>query len=339
MRNDGRSTEVTNRSLGENHEMPIIKFSLIVLTYNRKGLLQKCIRSALNQNYQKQYEIVVVDDCSTDSTKDIIGVLRETHKNIVYIRHEKNLGVGAARNTGSRHAKGEFIAFLADDYILPKDYLLKVEAFFNEYANAEVMACRLKCLNDNYWELVQFFVYDTIYTQLIFFSPLSFFRTFKYVFVRLPPLKTVQSSYYLPPRPAAVFRRDLLARFQFADTLRSNEDADLSIRLRNAGIPVYLNSDIRIQANFGERVKDHIMKEYAHGRDSLIYIPGNKTPARAVAQFLGGIIDALIVVRQTRDIKEYIALFPGVLCVITAFRSGYLEASIRRFFGPERDHY
>jgi len=61
-----------------------------------------------------------------------------------------------------------------------------------------------------------------------------------------------------------------------------------------------------------------------------VWFPGKNPHTRAVAQFLGGIMDALIVVRQTRDMKEYITLFPGVFLVIMAFRLGYLIAPGRR---------
>jgi glycosyltransferase involved in cell wall biosynthesis len=311
-------------------ESGIIRFSVIILTYNRPGFLQECIKSALKQDYHEPFEILVVDDGSTDSTGELVRALAGIHRNIVYIRHEMNLGVGAARNTGIRYARGEYMAFIADDYVLPADYLLRADVFFTACADAEIMSCRLQQLDEQYWELVQYYVYDTIYTRLMVLSPITCSRTSRYVFIRLPELDTVRSSMYLPPRPAAVFRRSVLERFQFAGAMRSNEDADLSIRLREAGIPVYLNSEIRIRAHFGEHVRDHIRKEYAHGRDSRVWFPGKNPHTRAVAQFLGGIMDALIVVRQTRDMKEYITLFPGVFLVIMAFRLGYLIAPGRR---------
>ena len=336
---DRRTACDTGRSPGENPEMNTIRFSLIILTYNRHDLLRNCIDSAVHQDYQKGYEIVVVNDGSTDSTQDLVGELMQGHPNIVGIRHEKNQGVGAARNTGIRNANGRYIAFIADDYVLPEDYLSQAEKFFSEYPDAAIMSCRLLHLNDNYWDLVHYYLYDTIYERLHFLSPITLQKTFQYIFLRLPPLPPQKSSYFLPPRPAAVFRREVLEKFQFDATLRSNEDAAISIRLRDAGIPVYLNSDIAIKASFEGGLRDYARKEYTYGKDSLLCEGEEQSLARAVAQLFGGIIDALIVVRQTTDLKEYVSLFPGVLCVIIAFRAGYAAAFFRRFIGSDRDRH
>jgi len=75
-------------------------------------LLERAIRSVLNQTCQN-FEIIVVNDCSTDDTEEIINKFKD--RRIRYIRHDRNKGRAASRNAGIRHARGAYITFLDDD--------------------------------------------------------------------------------------------------------------------------------------------------------------------------------------------------------------------------------
>jgi len=86
--------------------------SVIIPTYNRAHLIGRAIESVLSQTYDC-FEIVIVDDASTDGTERVIK--HYTDKRIRYIRSDKNMGLGAARNIGIESARGKYIAFLDDD--------------------------------------------------------------------------------------------------------------------------------------------------------------------------------------------------------------------------------
>jgi len=88
------------------------KVSVVILTFNRAKLLSQAIRSVLDQTFQ-DFEIIVIDDCSTDATGQTVKNFSD--KRIKYIRHEFNKGEGAGRNNGIGIATGEYIAFLDDD--------------------------------------------------------------------------------------------------------------------------------------------------------------------------------------------------------------------------------
>ena len=90
------------------------KVSVIIPTYNRAHLIGKAIQSVLNQTYQ-DFEVIVVDDGSTDNTEEVIKEFQKKDKRIKYIKHEKNKGYPKALNTGIKAAKGEYIAFQDDD--------------------------------------------------------------------------------------------------------------------------------------------------------------------------------------------------------------------------------
>ena len=84
--------------------------SIIIPTYNRAKLVTEAVQSALSQTYTN-FEILVIDDGSTDNTEEM---LKKYDNDIKYIKTERS-GPGRARNLGISRAKGEFIAFLDSD--------------------------------------------------------------------------------------------------------------------------------------------------------------------------------------------------------------------------------
>lgn len=90
--------------------------SIIVPAYESERFIARAIRSALNQTYPRHlYEIIVINDGSTDHTEDILATFED---DIRVIRHEANKGLPAARNSGIRNAHGRYILNLdSDDYL------------------------------------------------------------------------------------------------------------------------------------------------------------------------------------------------------------------------------
>ena len=99
-----------DRLMSEEYEPGLV--SAIIPSYNRADLVGRAIQSALNQTYQ-HFEIIVVDDGSTDDTEEIVKGFSDPR--IHYLRHEQNKGGSAARNTGIKASIGEYIAFLDSD--------------------------------------------------------------------------------------------------------------------------------------------------------------------------------------------------------------------------------
>lgn len=104
--------------------------SLIITSYNYAKYVERAIRSALDQSLSDQeLEIIVVNDASTDNTKEI---LENFVPDVRIFNLEENIGLAGARNFGIRKAKGQFIIFLdADDY-LHKDMLRTQKLFLDE---------------------------------------------------------------------------------------------------------------------------------------------------------------------------------------------------------------
>jgi glycosyltransferase involved in cell wall biosynthesis len=90
------------------------KVSVYIPTYNRSELLTRAVMSVLNQTY-KNIEVIVVDDCSTDATKEVIAGLLVMDSRLSYYCNETNSGACVSRNLAIKHAKGRFITGLDDD--------------------------------------------------------------------------------------------------------------------------------------------------------------------------------------------------------------------------------
>jgi glycosyltransferase involved in cell wall biosynthesis len=101
-------------SPAENPPTALPFISIVMTTYNRADLLKRAVRSLERQTY-KNFELIIVDDCSSDRTRDVISSLERDCSRIRAVSLEKNLGLSGARNRGMELASGSLVAFLDDD--------------------------------------------------------------------------------------------------------------------------------------------------------------------------------------------------------------------------------
>jgi glycosyltransferase involved in cell wall biosynthesis len=117
----------------------VVKVSFIIPTYNRAHVINRSIDSALNQTY-RDFEILIVDDGSTDETFAVVKPLLQL-PHVRYLRHDKNKGSQAARNTGIKNAQGDYIAFLdTDDTWIPNKTELQMDAIKKRGADCVVLS-------------------------------------------------------------------------------------------------------------------------------------------------------------------------------------------------------
>lgn len=102
------------------------KVSVIMTCRNASSTISYAIESILSQTY-KDVELIIVDDGSEDSTRDIINTYRESDSRVFLIKNDSNIGIYASRNRAIRFSSGEFVAFQdADDYSHPQRIELQV---------------------------------------------------------------------------------------------------------------------------------------------------------------------------------------------------------------------
>lgn len=141
-------------------------FSIIVPLYNKKDYIDRGLRSILSQSF-KDFEIIVIDDGSTDGSSIIVEELAAHDSRIVYKRYD-NAGVSIARNRGIELAQGEFVLFIdADDWI-EADYLEKINnAIFQKSADIYIWGLTKDYSNRS---IVQIPVMNGVYCRQDFMS-------------------------------------------------------------------------------------------------------------------------------------------------------------------------
>lgn len=116
--------------------------SIIIVNYNTKQLTNACIDSVLKYTSNLNYEIIVVDNNSSDGSQEI---LRKNSK-IIFIESNQNLGFGRANNLGVKKAKGKFLFFLNSDTLLIENSIKTLHDFYitnHKKINIGVLGCQL----------------------------------------------------------------------------------------------------------------------------------------------------------------------------------------------------
>jgi glycosyltransferase involved in cell wall biosynthesis len=115
-------------------------FSVVIPLYNKELSIESTIKSVLEQSFQ-DFEIVIINDGSTDDSIDIIKEIKEDRIRII---HQKNQGVSAARNKGIEEANFEWIALLDADDLWKKDHLETFVNLIDKYPNHLFFASSFK---------------------------------------------------------------------------------------------------------------------------------------------------------------------------------------------------
>lgn len=183
------------------------KFSIIVPTYNRAELIISTLNSVFNQTYTN-FEIIVVDNCSTDNTREILLPFVEAGK-IKYIQHEENYERAKSRNTGMDVAQGEFVTFLDSDDFLYKNCLKDAESFIKRNSDIKIF--------HNLYELVN--------------SDKETVKTYSF-----PPIKNAQKEILMGNFLSCIgifIHKDIYEnyRFDLAPELIGSEDHEYWIRI------------------------------------------------------------------------------------------------------------
>ena len=126
--------------MSDSPQLPIV--SVILPIHNRAASLSRAMESVLNQGYT-DLELIIVDDGSTDDCRSVVA--RNDDPRIRLLRHESNRGAAAARNTGIRAAKGDWIAFQDSDDVWAADKLEKqLQLALSDKQSAHVIYCGMQ---------------------------------------------------------------------------------------------------------------------------------------------------------------------------------------------------
>ncbi len=107
------------------------KFSVIIPMYNVEDYIEKCILSVLNQTFT-DFEIIVVDDGATDKSAERAEKLAQANPQKIKLIHQENQGLGGARNTGLKHATGDYVWFVDSDDSIKENALEEINAYIEK---------------------------------------------------------------------------------------------------------------------------------------------------------------------------------------------------------------
>lgn len=125
-----------------------IEVSIIIVSYNTKELTVNCIKSIFEFTDEIKYEIIIVDNASSDGT---VYAIKESFPSVKVIESDENIGFGRANNLGSEYAKGEYLFFLNSDCLLIENSIKKMYDYFelNKSDNLGAVGCMLLDKDEN----------------------------------------------------------------------------------------------------------------------------------------------------------------------------------------------
>ena len=123
-------------------------FSVIIPTYNRGALIVNTLETVIHQSF-RDFEIIVVDDCSTDNTQEILSPY-VAQGLIKYIRLQRNSERAIARNTGMQHAEGDYITLLDSDDFMYVDCLKDAAEYVQQHPEIKVFQFHMEN-GYNFW--------------------------------------------------------------------------------------------------------------------------------------------------------------------------------------------
>lgn len=152
-----------------------MNISVYITSYNQKDFLKEAIESVLNQTL-RPYEIIIVDDCSSDGSPELIRSYKSKYPDLIIpVFHERNMGVTQVRITALQQVKGDFVTYVdGDDMYLPKK--LEVEAGLINKGNFQLAFSNnmyFKGIENNIEHIWAYNKYEMPKTGIMYFETLS----------------------------------------------------------------------------------------------------------------------------------------------------------------------
>jgi GT2 family glycosyltransferase len=307
--------------------------TVVVLTRNRRKLLEKCLETLMAQDCAPlAYEVVVLDDGSEDDTRVVVGVLTRRHANLRYV-YQPHRGIPAARNRGLAEARGGLVAFVADDYEMAPDYVSTVRRLFEERPETKVVRFKVVSAGKGFSDRVGHMYYSfSVLQRLLPASAdrLGFLDRLRMV-ARYREEAT--TNHNLEAAGGAAYRREVFdVAGKFDESLLRGEDSDFAARLRRHGIPILYYPFHCIRRHYESYFREALAKSFLAGMNRYRYHRKHQSGSGAVVVVgkLFAIAAALVYSGHTGHLRGFILNYPWLTLLEAANKLGFLAAAIKR---------
>lgn len=215
------------------------ELSIIILSFNTKGLLRDCLNSLRKVRDEIPFEVIVADNGSVDGSLDMT---KKEFPWVIPLDNKDNLGFAKGNNKARRVAKGKYILFLNSDTIVYKGVLKDSVKFLEDRPEVGAMTCKLVLANGELDKDIR----RRFPTPWVSFNRLILRNGRMYWYENIPDTKThevdaIQGAYFLSPKKVL----DKVNWFS-EDYFLDGEDIDLCWKIREAGYKIYYYPKVKI---------------------------------------------------------------------------------------------
>jgi GT2 family glycosyltransferase len=239
--------------------------SIIIANWNGEAILRDCLHSIYQKTQSVSFEIIVVDDCSTDRSVDLI---RNEFPSVKIVLNEKNLGYAKSNNRAMPFVKGKYILLLNNDTVFQNDVLMEFTTYMDAHPEAGI--CGGVLLNSDGSLQHSFGRFPTISIELInLFGLYKFFPNYS--------LGITPKKIFSPTETDMIVGANLFIRTNLAITLglydplftAYSEDTDLCYRVKDNGYKVMFIPNSRIIHLFGFSYGNEATQEIEKAKKKL----------------------------------------------------------------------
>ena len=250
----------------------MIELSIIIVHYKVKEKLFRCIESIYDSKPKASFEIIVVDN---DENKSIEKDLRKTFPKVRYIKSEKNLGYGGGNNLGAKYAKGQYLFFLNPDTLIVKDAIEQLYEFIKSNKKIGIVSPLL--VNTNLEP------FSTQSRKEL--TPINAIYSFSFL-RRFFPKKNIYNDDFFSnwdkesvieadtvPGAALMISKKLFDKINGFDEqfFLYFEENDLSKRIRNLGLKLYINPNAKVIHQVGQSTKQIKQRDDIFKKSRFLY--------------------------------------------------------------------